>query len=206
MGGVSVHAASYTSDSDYGNSYYQYSHLYDRHNTYRPPYSYSYDRNRDARIEALIEQLNDLLDELERMRNNHDDYYYNDHYYYGRDSYPDVNTDNADNIGRERAELQGSVDMRDFDNGLVFFVYGEDEEKIQDVERDYETYADIEEDGGDLQKVRVATGLDDMEDYTYTIRNLNRNTEYFFSMCVAFKDENNDKTIRCGDVERFETD
>lgn len=214
-GSADVYATSYTSDSDYGNSYYQYSRPYDTYDTHYRPYSYSYDRNRDAHIEDLINQLNDLIDQLERIRDDrrHYDYYDDADDYYGDyddyddyNSHPDVNTDEADDISDEDAELRGSVDMRDFNDGLVFFVYGEDEEKIQDIERDYDTYADIDEDGDDLQKVRVDTSLDNEEDYTHTIRDLNDNTDYFFSICVAYEDENNDDTIRCGNVEHFETD
>ncbi len=122
------------------------------------------------------------------------------------DEDPTVTTDNADDITDTSASLSGSVDMNDFDNGKVFFVYGEDEDLVGDVERDFDTYADIDEEGDDLQKVLSDSNLDGEEDYTYGIYGLDENTEYFFSLCVEYEDEDGDDKIKCGDVEDFETD
>jgi hypothetical protein len=119
---------------------------------------------------------------------------------------PDVSTDNADDIRDDEAELNGEVDMNDAENGIVFFVYGEDEDQIEDVERDYDSYSDVDEDGDDLQKERVDSGFDGDDNFSEDVDNLDSNTEYFYVLCVEYEDEDGDDTLECGDVEEFETD
>lgn len=123
-----------------------------------------------------------------------------------RDEEPDVETDRARSITDDSARLEGSVDMNDFDDGEVFFVYGEDRNQIRDVEDDYDSYNDVDEDGNDLQKVRVDSSLDRDDDYSYTVRSLDDDTRYYFSLCVGYEDEDNDDVLACGSVEDFETD
>lgn len=122
------------------------------------------------------------------------------------DDDPEVTTEDADEVDDDRAELNGEVDMNDFNNGLVFFVYGEDEDQVEDVEDDYDSYYDIDEDGDDLQKVRVDSDLDGRDDYSYDVTNLDEDTEYFFQICVEYEDEDDDEVLECGGVEEFETD
>lgn len=122
------------------------------------------------------------------------------------DDEPDVRTESAENVEEDEAELHGEVDMNDFDNGIVFFVYGEDEDQIEDVEDDYDTYSDVDEDGDDLQKVRMDSDLDGSANYELRVRNLDDDTEYFFQICVEYEDEDDDEVLMCGGVEDFETD
>lgn len=122
------------------------------------------------------------------------------------DDEPDVETGDAYNIDEDSAEFDGEVDMNDFNNGLVFFAYGEDEDQIEDIEDDYDEYDDIDEDGDDLQLIRVDSDLDGSADYEARVRGLDDDTEYFFTICVEYEDEDDDETIICGDVEDFETD
>ena len=121
------------------------------------------------------------------------------------DDEPDVFTGDADDIDEDSAEIEGEVDMNDFRNGLVFFVYGEDEDEVEDVE-DEDEYRDIDEDGDDLQKFIVDNDLDDDEDYTGNLRGLDDDTRYYYRICVEYEDEDDDETIECGDVEDFDTD
>ena len=118
---------------------------------------------------------------------------------------PEVDTQDAEDIDEDSAELHGEVDMNDFDDGLAFFVYGEDEDQVEDVE-DEDTYSDIDEDGDDLQKFSVASSLDGSRTFWSTISGLNEDTEYFFRMCVEYEDEDEDDTLQCGSVESFTTD
>lgn len=122
------------------------------------------------------------------------------------DDWPDVKTDRADDIEEDEAILEGEVDMNDFNNGLVFFVYGEDEDQVEDIEDDFDHYSEIDEDGDDLQKVRVDSDLDDDENYRLRVTGLDDNTDYYFQICVEFEDEDDDEVIVCGGVEDFETD
>jgi hypothetical protein len=128
----------------------------------------------------------------------------NDHRYNDED--PDVETDSVGDVDDEGAELRGSVDMNDFEDGTVFFVYGQDENQVSDVEDDYDSYNDVDEDGDDLQKVRVDTGLDDDEDYSEDVDNLENDETYYYQICVEYEDEDGDDTLRCGGVEDFDTD
>jgi len=119
---------------------------------------------------------------------------------------PEVDTDSARNITETSAQLRGDVDMNDFNNGIVFFAYGEDEDQVEDITDDYDAYRDIDEDGDDLQKVRVASDLDNTADYYYNVYGLDDDTDIYFTLCVEYEDEDDDETIVCGGVEDFETD
>jgi hypothetical protein len=116
---------------------------------------------------------------------------------------PDVTTDDAEHVSDDSAELHGSVDMNDFDDGTVFFVYGQDENQVEDVE-DEDSYNAIDEDGDDLQKVKIYSGLDDSRSFWTDISGLDDDTDYFFRICVGYDDDGD--TLSCGDVESFTTD
>jgi len=122
------------------------------------------------------------------------------------DDEPDVETGDADDIDEDSAEIEGEVDMNDFEDGIVFFVYGEDEDLIKEIEDEYDEYSDIDEEGDDLQKFMVDSNLDDNADYTGRLNGLDDDTEYFYQICVEYEDEDDDETIACGGVESFETD
>ncbi len=121
------------------------------------------------------------------------------------DDEPEVDTNEADDIDDDSAELNGEVDMNDFDNGTVFFVYGEDEDAVEDVE-DEDSYSDIDEDGDDLQKEEVEDNFDGSDNFSLDIYSLDDNTDHYYRICVEYEDEDNDDTLECGDVEDFETD
>jgi hypothetical protein len=119
---------------------------------------------------------------------------------------PTVETEDADDIGENEAELSGEVDMNDFENGVVFFAYGEDEDQVDDVADDFDSYNDVEEDGDNLQVTLVDGDLDGQDDYAADITGLDNNTEIFYALCVAYEDEDDDEVIVCGDTESFTTD
>jgi len=121
---------------------------------------------------------------------------------------PEVETDNASRITDSSAELRGEVEMNDAEEGLAFFAYGEDEDLVIDIERDYDRYDDIDEEGDDLQVVEVDDRLDDGDDVNYRmlVTGLDDDTDYYFAFCLQFEDEDGDEMIMCGDVEDFTTD
>ncbi len=119
---------------------------------------------------------------------------------------PEVDSLDANDISDDSAELEGSLDMNDFENGFAFFVYGEDEDQVDDIANDYDTYSDVDEDGDDLQKIAVDSDADGDNTYWATMSGLNDDTEIFFTLCVAFEDEDGDEVIVCGDTESFTTD
>ncbi len=118
---------------------------------------------------------------------------------------PEVTTDDADDIDENSAELRGEVDMQDAEDGIVFFVYGEDEDMVEEV-TDENRYRDIDEDGDDLQLVKVDSSFDGDEDFYAVVTGLDDNTDHYFRLCVEFENDDNDDEIVCGDVETFETD
>ncbi len=122
------------------------------------------------------------------------------------DEDPEVETEEVEDVTEDSAELHGSVDMNDFEDGNVFFVFGEDEDMVMDVEDDFNTYSEVDESGDDLQKALVDSGLDNQDDYIYNADGLDDDTDHFFSICVEYEDEDGDENIICGDVEEFTTD
>lgn len=121
-------------------------------------------------------------------------------------NHPYVTTQSATDIGDDKADLRGYVDMNDFRNGEVFFVYGEDEGQVEDVEDDFDTYGDIDEDGEDLQKARVDTDLDTHNSYREEVGELDADTTHYFSICVGYEDEDDDDILKCASVRSFTTD
>ncbi|OGG41971.1 hypothetical protein A2837_02055 [Candidatus Kaiserbacteria bacterium RIFCSPHIGHO2_01_FULL_46_22] len=119
---------------------------------------------------------------------------------------PEVETDSATDIEGDEARLRGSVDMNDFEDGEVFFVFGTDEEQVEDVQDDFDSYGDVDTDGEDLRKVRVDTSLDDDEDYEVRVSGLDEDTRYYFSICVGYEDEDDDEVLACDSVDDFTTD
>lgn len=118
---------------------------------------------------------------------------------------PEATTQDAEDVEEDRAELHGEIEMNDFDDGIAFFVYGEDESAIEDVE-DEDTYNDVDEDGDDLQKILLSSNLDDTRTFWTTVSGLDDDTDYFFRICVQYEDEDNDDVLECGSVESFTTD
>lgn len=119
---------------------------------------------------------------------------------------PEANTEDAEDIASTSADLVGSVNMHDFNNGVVFFVYGTDESAIEDAADDFTSYDDVDEDGDNLQKVLVDSNLDDEDDYLTMVEDLDEDTEYFFAIAVAYEDEDGDDVIELGTVKSFVTD
>ncbi len=122
------------------------------------------------------------------------------------DEDPLVTTSAERNVDNDSADLRGTIDMNDFENGVAFFVFGEDEDQIDDVASDYDTYSDVDEDGDDLRKIQIDSDVDGTETYTQNVSGLDTNTEIFFTLCVAYSDEDDDETLECGKTRSFDTE
>ncbi|MCA9352892.1 hypothetical protein KC901_01795 [Patescibacteria group bacterium] len=206
----------YYTDPYYGNSY---------------GYNYSYNNGYDqsayvAQLLQIIQQLEAQIQSLSTQGYNPYGTSYNPYYYgttggynyypvyeyeddyYSSGSRPRVETKSARDVDEDSAELRGDVDMNDYRNGVVFFVYGQDESMIEDVEGDYDTYDDVrdDEEDDDFEVVRVDNDLDGDDSYNEDVRNLEDNKDYYFVICVEYEYNNNDERLECGDVEDFETD
>lgn len=121
------------------------------------------------------------------------------------DEDPVATTMSATNTDSDSSELRGSIDMNDFENGIAFFVYGEDENQIEDVENDFDTYSDVDENSDDLQKVLADSDVDGIKSYSKEVSGLDDNTDIFFTLCVEYEDEDNNETLECAAVRTFET-
>lgn len=122
------------------------------------------------------------------------------------DDYPEVEVEEADDIDENSAKLEGEIDMNDFKNGIAFFVYGEDEDQVNDIEKDYDTYTDVDEDGDDLQKIKVDSDVDNKITAYATIGGLDDDTDIYYTLCVEFEDEDDDDKLICASTEEFTTD
>ena len=118
---------------------------------------------------------------------------------------PSVSVEDADDVDENSAELAGDVDMNNFNNGTVFFVYGEDENDVEDA-ADEDQYSDIDTNGLDIMKTIVDSDLDDDDTYNLDVSGLDEDTNYFFRICVEYDDEDNDETLECSSVEELTTD
>jgi len=121
------------------------------------------------------------------------------------DDEPEAETVSAVNVDNNSATLRGDIDMNDFDNGLVFFVWGEDEDQVEEVE-DEDRYSDIDTDGDDLRRAIVNNNFDGDDSFNIEVFSLDGDTDIYFRICVEYRDEDNDNTLECGNVREFETD
>ncbi len=197
-------------------------------------YYYNQGDSNAAYIESLVRQINALLAQLERTqsrssvkyithtgyRNNHSSRGYDRPYIPGwnnsddeddddnhnnDEDTPEASTDDAEDIEETRAEIHGEVFMNEYENGIAFFVYGEDEDMVEDVEDESE-FDDVKQDGDDLKKILLSSNLDDDRSFSARISNLDEDTDHFFRICVEYDDEDDDETLECGEVEEFTTD
>jgi len=119
------------------------------------------------------------------------------------DEIPDVETDSATSITEDEAKLKGYVDMNDFEDGIVFFVYGTDKDVVEDVADNYDTYSSIDD---DFEKTKVSSNFDKSGSFSLKLKNLDDDTKYYYSICVQYENEDGDDEIISGGVKYFTTD
>lgn len=107
-----------------------------------------------------------------------------------------------------QAVLSGSVRMREFNNGYVFFAYGTDRSRITDIAGE-QSFSRVRQSGDRLQTVVVDGDLDGNDTYTEQLRDLLPDETYYVSLCVEFENEDEDRRevdfIACSEVEEFVT-
>ncbi len=118
---------------------------------------------------------------------------------------PEAETRSVSDLNFDSATLRGKVDMNDYHNGLVFFVYGKSFYRVDDVAL-LDRYTAIDEDGQNLQKVVVDNDLDDAQSYEEEVDGLLSDTKYYYRICVDYKENNGDHALECGGVRHFTTD
>jgi uncharacterized repeat protein (TIGR01451 family) len=121
---------------------------------------------------------------------------------------PVAETDNEENLDDDSAELNGSVDMNSFYNGIAFFVYGQNYGDVSDVEYDYNEYSDANnnEVNDQFEVVLVDNNHSGNSNFSYNASNLESNETYYFLMCVEFENENGNNELECGSTKNFHTD
>jgi len=106
------------------------------------------------------------------------------------------------------ASLSGSVSMRDFIDGKVFFIYGSDLERITEAEG-VTTMERLRQTKDRFQRVFMDADLDGNETYTQTVRDLLPGTLYAARMCVEFENQNDNYRdtafVECGELRSFVT-
>lgn len=115
---------------------------------------------------------------------------------------PDAITYNEDNVDADSAELNGYVDMNSFENGDVFFVWGQSSSQINNVDNE-NSYGDVDQDGDNLQKYLVDDDLDSSQSYSLDVYSLEEGEDYFFRICVDYYDGGEE--MECGTVKSFTT-
>lgn len=122
-------------------------------------------------------------------------------------STPQADTLSEDDVDEDSAELNGKIEMNDFDNGEVFFVYGQDEDMVDDTEKDHDSYQDARNSrsGDAYQVVLVDSDNDDDSWNTYreVVTGLEEDEDYYYQICVGYHD-NTDRVV-CGGTEKFST-
>ncbi|HCC04932.1 TPA: hypothetical protein DEP58_01335 [Patescibacteria group bacterium] len=118
---------------------------------------------------------------------------------------PEAKTLTADSIDEDSADIRGSVNMNDYKNGTVFFVYGEDEDMVEDVD-DEDTFEGIDEEGEDVATFRVDSDLDKSGTYIGELRGLDEDTVYYYRIGVEYEDDDDNETLELGSVRNFRTD
>jgi hypothetical protein len=122
------------------------------------------------------------------------------------DDEPEVSVQRAFDVDDNSARLAGDVDMNDFRDGEVFLVYGEDEYQVDEVDNEYDSYRDIDEDGDDLRKFRLDSDLDGDSSYEVRVTGLDDNTDHYYALCVGYENQYNNDVLKCSATREFETD
>lgn len=121
------------------------------------------------------------------------------------DERPEIETVRYSDVGIHTATLNGEVDMNDFNDGVVFMLYGEDSDKIYDVAEDYDEFEDISERGDDRQIVLLDADSDRYNEYSVRVSDLDEHTTYYYAIGVEFENEDHDEEILLGRVSSLRT-
>lgn len=118
---------------------------------------------------------------------------------------PSIKTGKFDNVDNHEAEINGSVNMYNYEHGIVFFAYGESRSRVDSVDTDYDEYTAVKEDGKNLKKASVDNDLSSHVSYGLDLTGLTKDTKIYYSVCVQFTDEDGNKDIGCGETLSFVT-
>lgn len=118
---------------------------------------------------------------------------------------PTVTTGKPSDITAHTATIAGTVDMNDFKNGKVFFIYGQSLADLNEVAKEYTTFNKIKEHGDDRQKVFIDEDLDRYDSYTLFLSNLESYTRYYFAIGIEYENVDDDIVLLMGRISYFST-
>jgi hypothetical protein len=121
------------------------------------------------------------------------------------DQKPTAKTLRYESVGIHSATLVGEVDMNDFKDGIVFFVYGEERDDIREVANRYDEYRDIKERGDDRQKKLIDDNFDRYKKLSTTVTDLDENTTHYYAIGVEFENEDGDEELVIGQIYTLRT-
>ncbi len=99
---------------------------------------------------------------------------------------PTVRTGWVQDVGPYSAALTGDVDMNDYSDGVVYFVYGESEADVNAVTTDYTRASSIKAHGDALQSMVADYDLSGKKSYFIRVANLDLNTRYFYAIGLEY--------------------
>jgi hypothetical protein len=117
---------------------------------------------------------------------------------------PAVDTESVEKIDRSSATISGFVTLNDYDEGKVFFMYGTDRKRVDEIE-DFDTYAEVSVLGSSLNKVLIKEEFIGRDTVYYNLSGLKVATQYFYRACLEYDDERKGDSLICGEVESFVT-
>lgn len=117
---------------------------------------------------------------------------------------PGVDTEGVTEISSNGATIEGFVTLNDYNEGQVFFMYGTDRTRVNDIE-DYETYDDVSVSSDSLVKIMTEADFYGRDTVTQKISSLKAASTYYYRVCLAYDDKKKGDILSCGDVESFST-
>lgn len=107
---------------------------------------------------------------------------------------PSLKLERAEQVTTIAATLSAKVDMNDFKDGILFFVYGENRNEVAEVAEERQ-YIDIRERGDELQRTLVDPDFDGFDTVEKRVIGLDENTTYYYSVGVQYENEDGQDTI-----------
>ena len=97
---------------------------------------------------------------------------------------PTISVRDEELISGEEIKLEIRLDMRNTEDGLVYVVYGESQQQVNNAAG--EEYRDIDEDDEGLQKKRMAVGVIGSRTFTVAIDDLDDNRQHYYVVCIEY--------------------
>jgi len=124
------------------------------------------------------------------------------------DGDPEADTQTESDVTTTSATLKGRIKMNNVNNGIVFYVYGQDQSSIDSADTDYHSYDEANNNGNgdDFQVVLVNNNNDEDGWITFSknVTNLDTNEMYYYQICVEHAASGSDELV-CGGIESFKT-